>query len=200
MPTFETTTTIILVIIYLTGLILALSLYKKMNGKDTISNPISTPDIDPEILIELTANCHKELYRRLGEWAAVTGTLLDEAKRITMKYKDTDWDEKDFWLTMEEESDRILADYQRPEEDSEENESVWMRLGGTIKADKETMDKILSGDGEALTNAIRENGFLPDGESYIPSANLDKELTEGKELPEEITFDISPGELELEQI
>lgn len=194
MPTFETTTTIILVIICLTGVILALSLSKKMNGKDTISNPISTPDIDPEILIELTANCHKELYRRLGEWEAVTGTLLDEAKRLTMKYKDTDWDEKDFWLTMEEESDRILADYQRPEDENDENESVWIRLGGTVTADKKTMDKILSGDKDAIIQAIDENGFLPDGESYIPTANIDDK---DPDMPDEIVFDIEPGRMRL---
>lgn len=194
MPTFETTTTIILVIICLTGVILALSLSKKMNGKDTISNPISKPDIDPEILIELTANCHKELYRRLGEWAAMTGTLLDEAKRLTMKYKDTDWDEKDFWLTMEEESDKILADYQRPEDEDDEDESVWIRLGGTVTADKKTMDKILSGDKDAIIQAIDENGFLPDGESYIPTANIDDK---DPDIPDEIVFDIEPGRMRL---
>lgn len=194
MTAFETTITIILVIICLTGVILTLSLSKKMNGKDTISNKISTPDIDPEILIELTANCHKELYRGLGEWAAVTGTLLDEARRLTMKYKDTDWDEKDFWLTMEEESDKILADYQRPEDEDGEDESVWIRLGGTVTADKKTMDKILSGDNDALIRAIDENGFLPDGESYIPTANIDDK---DPDMPDEIVFDIEPGRMRL---
>ncbi len=194
MPTFETTTTIILVIICLTGVILALSLSKKMNRKDTISNPISKPDIDPEILIELTANCHKELYRRLGEWAGVVQILQAEAERLTRKYADADWGEKDFWLTMEEESDKILADYQRPEDEDDEDESVWIRLGGTVTADKKTMDKILSGDKDALIQAIDENGFLPDGESYIPTANIDDK---DPDMPDEIVFEIDPGRMRL---
>ena len=46
---------------------------------------------------------------------------------------------------------------------------VWMRIGGWVSADKETMEKIMNGDETALMGAIKENGFALDGEAYIPS-------------------------------
>lgn len=53
-------------------------------------------------------------------------------------------------------------------------ESVWIRLGGVVTADEETMKAILNGNANALLKAIRENGFEVNGESYIP-ANEERE-------------------------
>ena len=47
-------------------------------------------------------------------------------------------------------------------------EKIWIRLGGFVFADKETMAKIKDGDDDALLQAIKDNGFQLDGESYIP--------------------------------
>lgn len=76
-------------------------------------------------------------------------------------------------------------------------ESVWMRLGGNIRADEETMRKILQGDTRALLDAIRENGFQPNGDSYIPTECLDElELVNVPEC-DEIVFDINPDVISL---
>ena len=36
---------------------------------------------------------------------------------------------------------------------------VWIRLGGVVTADEETMNAILCGNANALIKAIKENGF-----------------------------------------
>ena len=45
---------------------------------------------------------------------------------------------------------------------------VWIRLGGYVSADENTMNAIMEGDEDALVKAIKENGFEVNGESYIP--------------------------------
>ena len=47
-------------------------------------------------------------------------------------------------------------------------DTIWMRLGGWISADEETMNAIRVGDSDALIKAIRLNGFSLNGESYMP--------------------------------
>ena len=63
---------------------------------------------------------------------------------------------------------------------------VWIRLGGYVSADEETMKKVMVGDEDALLKAIKENGFELNGESYIP-INGDEDVIE--------SFDISPTKL-----
>ena len=48
-------------------------------------------------------------------------------------------------------------------------DKVWIRIGGIVTADKQTVDAILNGDTDALIKAIKENGFELNGESYIPA-------------------------------
>lgn len=64
---------------------------------------------------------------------------------------------------------------------------VWIRLGGFISADEETMKKIMDGDADALLGAIKENGFEANGGSYIPYSDCD-----GGDAPE---FDLCPFNL-----
>lgn len=45
--------------------------------------------------------------------------------------------------------------------------NTWIRLGGFISADNETMDAIMSGDKNALIKAISDNGFEIEGDAYI---------------------------------
>ena len=45
---------------------------------------------------------------------------------------------------------------------------IWIRLGGFISADENTMNAIMKGDEDALIKAIKEHGFEVNGESYIP--------------------------------
>ena len=44
---------------------------------------------------------------------------------------------------------------------------VWIRLGGFISADNETMEAIMRGDKNALIKAISDNGFEVEGDAYI---------------------------------
>ena len=67
-----------------------------------------TDGIDPEILFELTINTANKLDEAYNDHSAVWSYIRYEALRLTEKYKNTDWREKDFWLTMEEESDAFL--------------------------------------------------------------------------------------------
>ena len=62
-------------------------------------------------------------------------------------------------------------------------EKVWIRLGGVVAADKNTMEKILEGDTDALVKAIKENGFQLNGETYIPAQG---------EIESDIDFDFVP--------
>ena len=45
--------------------------------------------------------------------------------------------------------------------------NTWIRLGGFISADDETMDAIMRGDKDALIKAISDNGFEVEGDAYI---------------------------------
>ena len=73
-----------------------------------LPKPLQPEGIDPEILVELTALAYKDLYalRNDGEW--VNKKLRQEAMRLTQKYWETDWDQIDFWITMEEEAQAFI--------------------------------------------------------------------------------------------
>lgn len=73
-----------------------------------LPKPLQPEGIDPEILVELTALAYKDLYALLndGEW--VNKILRQEAMRLTQKYCQTDWDQTDFWITMEEEAQAFI--------------------------------------------------------------------------------------------
>ena len=45
--------------------------------------------------------------------------------------------------------------------------NTWIRLGGFISADNETMEAIMRGDKNALIKAISDNGFEVEGDAYI---------------------------------
>lgn len=64
--------------------------------------------------------------------------------------------------------------------------SIWIRLGGFVYANDETMKRILNGDIDSLIKAIKDNGFELNGESYIPNYEFG-------------TFEISPIKLEMKQ-
>ena len=49
----------------------------------------------------------------------------------------------------------------------EDMRNTWIRLGGFISADDETMDAIMRGDKDALIKAISDNGFEVEGDAYI---------------------------------
>lgn len=70
--------------------------------------PLWPEDIDPEILVELTALAYKDLYAILNDGAWVSNELRQEAMRLTKKYWETDWDQTDFWITMEEEAQAFI--------------------------------------------------------------------------------------------
>lgn len=83
-----------------------------IEGTPEVSDVTVLPEgyIDPEILLELTALCYKELYRTLENGVQVSSLLREKAAEITARHQHTDWDEEDFWLTLEAEADALLAE------------------------------------------------------------------------------------------
>lgn len=60
---------------------------------------------------------------------------------------------------------------------------IWIRLGVTIEASDKETKAILKGNGKVLADVIRKNGFVIDGDSYIPGcANGHLGLEEGDEI------------------
>lgn len=85
-----------------------------INGKPLDNTkPLEPESVDPEILVELTALAYKELYDLHNNGVMVFNVIHHQAELLTKKYWDTDWDEKDFWLTMEEEADALLTTQQK---------------------------------------------------------------------------------------
>lgn len=70
--------------------------------------PLQPEGIDPEILVELTAIAYKDLYALRNDGVWVNNKLRQEAMRLTKKYWETNWDQIDFWITMEEEAQAFI--------------------------------------------------------------------------------------------
>lgn len=82
-----------------------------INGKPHDNpKPLEPEGVDPEILVELTMLTYKELYAIHNDGVWVSTTIQERAWKVTKKYWNTDWNEKDFWLTMEEEAETLLAE------------------------------------------------------------------------------------------
>ena len=80
-----------------------------INGKPVDKpKPLEPESVDPEILVELTMLAYKELYAIHNDGVWVSTTIQERAWKLTKKYWNTDWDEKDFWLTMEEEAEALV--------------------------------------------------------------------------------------------
>ena len=82
-----------------------------INGKPLDNpKPLEPESVDPEILVELTTLAYKELYAIHNDGVWVSTTIQKHAWKLTKKYWNTDWNEKDFWLTMEEEAEGLITD------------------------------------------------------------------------------------------
>ena len=64
--------------------------------------------IDPAILVEMTQLTYQKLYEKFQDGVEVSNLIRDFARKLTETYKNTDWLNCDFWLTMEEEADDFL--------------------------------------------------------------------------------------------
>ena len=53
---------------------------------------------------------------------------------------------------------------------------IWIRVGGFVSADYYECLKIMEGDADALVNAIKNNGFEVNGDTYIPTDGWDVEF------------------------
>lgn len=85
-----------------------------INGKPVDKpKPLKPQGMDLEILVELTMLTYKELYAIYNNGVWVSNTIQIYAWRLTEKYWNTDWDEKDFWLTMEEEAKAFVEEQRR---------------------------------------------------------------------------------------
>lgn len=72
--------------------------------------PLKPEGTDLEILVELTALVYDRLYAICDDGVAVNTTIRQHAMHLTQKYWNTDWDERDFWLTMEEEAEKFIQE------------------------------------------------------------------------------------------
>lgn len=88
--------------------VLSVTLYSVKDVEVKSPKPLWPEDIDPEILVELTALAYKDLYALRNDGAWVNNKLRQEAMRLTQKYWETDWDQTDFWTTMEEEAQAFI--------------------------------------------------------------------------------------------
>lgn len=86
----------------------SVTLYSVKDVEVDRPKPLQPEGIDPEILVELTAHAYKELYTFHNDGAWVNNELRQEAMRLTQKYWETDWDQTDFWITMEEEAQAFI--------------------------------------------------------------------------------------------
>ena len=59
---------------------------------------------------------------------------------------------------------------------------IWLRLGVTVEASDKETEKILNGDGKVLADVIRKNGFIIDGDSYIPGEDIGFDMYEKIEM------------------
>lgn len=66
--------------------------------------------MDPEILLELTAGSYHVLAALGMKGVALSTSIMDRAAELSRKYIGTDWQEEDFWLTMEKETDDFIVD------------------------------------------------------------------------------------------
>lgn len=69
--------------------------------------------------------------------------------------------------------------------------SIWIRAGISLKADKETLHKIASGDKEALRQVLDEGNWEFDGETYIPAISIEEYIKASGDTA------IEPGEVEI---
>jgi len=53
--------------------------------------------------------------------------------------------------------------------------TLWMRLGVEVDMTEENYNKVIAGDMDALTDAIKQNGIDIDGDSYAPLRDDDGE-------------------------
>lgn len=69
-----------------------------------VGNPEYRP-IDPQILVEVTDNLYKMLYDENQDFILTSHTIIEFARNLTEKYRNTDWrdGEHDFWFTIEQE-------------------------------------------------------------------------------------------------
>lgn len=72
---------------------------------------------------------------------------------------------------------RVLKEEQNPiygkEDGNKGTKQIWIRLGGYFECPNERIDDILNGNSDTLLRVISDNGFVLDGDSYIPSEDGD---------------------------
>lgn len=86
----------------------SVTLYSVRDVEVDRPKPLWPEGIDPEILVELTALAYKELYALRNDGVWVSNELRQEAMHLTQKHWETDWDQTDFWITMEEEAQAFI--------------------------------------------------------------------------------------------
>lgn len=62
----------------------------------------------------------------------------------------------------------------KPTDESQPQQTIWMRVGATVKGSKEEIEKIIQGDNETLCRLLETRSFDIDGETYIPSTVVEE--------------------------
>lgn len=144
---------------------------KKVPRHHVFGNP--EHDIDPEIVLELTHLLHNVLYEKEQDGVLVSRLILDLARELSERHKNTDWEETDFWLTMEREAETFLVGngYRIPAPSGRLGLVTWPEsqqfLGkeGVIHVSPPENDKRLELD-QALLVPESVTGAIPSGEAY----------------------------------
>ena len=68
-------------------------------------------------------------------------------------------------------------------------QTIWMRIGATVKGNKEEIEKIIQGDNDTLCRLLEARSFDIDGETYIPSTVIEEYNLENRTNFEEENVD-----------
>lgn len=111
--------------------------------------------VDPEILCNLVTGTWPAFSEAGMPYSRYYQTVLERARKLTREHALTDWKEKDFWLTMDEEADRLVAEVLNPMLRNAVRQSYAGKGPAAIKA----MDVILSHPGNNLNRLAIISGM-----------------------------------------
>ena len=80
-----------------------------VDGTDDVTSS-TTGDItvDPEIIFNLATGCYTRFLEANLPFGFMWNIIRERAEDLSRKYACTDWQETDFWLTMEDESEKLI--------------------------------------------------------------------------------------------
>lgn len=103
------------------------------------------------------------------EWLADNGGVVDEKEfKTEAEYNAyiAGVNDADGW------SDYHIIRHRPEEADTSREETLWLRLGVTVRGSREEIERILDGDTEALRTLLDAGRYEIGGETYIPDSTV----------------------------